>query len=103
MTTGEFPAGVQAVHPFDSVVPLQSVPTPPSANLDANYKLYNAFAEISHLHKSWDTFLFPKGMIGMKQNVNIVNSLIGRTAILWLNQYHMEGDGYQLGQYTHKC
>ena len=47
-----------------------------------DYKLYNAFAEISHLHESWDTFLFPKGMIGMKQNVNIVNFLIGRTAIL---------------------
>lgn len=99
MTTA---AAVQVVHPFDSAVPLQSVPTPHRANLDANYRSYNAFAEINRLHKISDTFLFPKGMIGMKQNVNIVKFFCGRTEILRLRKYLMEGDSYQLGQYTHK-
>ena len=34
-----------------AAVPLQSVPTHPSANPDANYRSYNAFPTINNHHK----------------------------------------------------
>ena len=34
-----------------AAVPLQSVPTHPSANPDANYRSYNAFPTINNYHK----------------------------------------------------
>ena len=70
----------------DSAAPFQSALSRPSVNPDANYKSSSAFATISDCPgpKSGRTCLFPSGMIGTKQNVNIVSLFCGRTEMLWL-------------------
>jgi len=76
---------VLAAHhlPVYSAVPPQSVPTLPSVNPDANYRFDNAFAKTQYSrHKVVVTFLFERGIMGIKQNVNIVSFFCGRTETL---------------------